>query len=281
MNITGFDLVGSQGTIFSAALSYASSGDKYLVKGVTGLDVDEIVPEFYASGAVSKKRFYDYKAKAVPISVKLGLNPDFVVDETFSDLRDHLYKAISADRSGELYFALRDGPSVVAQTPVRVSKFIPNLFTKNPEVEITLSRSESFFKSPISVLEPTANIGVKSSYMITDGYSTAPHGFVLDVRLFTAVPSQFVIKESATSEWAFTVNLTGFTTGDTLVISSEENNKYVLKRSGLGVETPVAHLVALGSVWPVLFPGRNTFVFNLTNVFGLEKLKYTPTYWGV
>ncbi len=77
----------------------------YNVKEIIGLDADEIVPRFYGGSGNSK--FYNLLLEKREIVIRVELNPKFGEFETFSDLRDKLYRLIASSRTGIIQISVQ------------------------------------------------------------------------------------------------------------------------------------------------------------------------------
>src|SRR5690349_10437174 len=84
----------------------------YNVKGITGLDADEIVPRSY--GGSGSFKFYNLSLLNREIVFKVGLNPRFSDHKSYSDLRDNLYRMISSSRTGKIQIQFKRGTDVIA-----------------------------------------------------------------------------------------------------------------------------------------------------------------------
>lgn len=248
----------------------------YNVKAIIGLDADDIFPAFYGSTAFSK--FYEFILREREIVVLIELNPSYAAGKTHSDLRDDLYRMISAYRSGIMKIRFKEGASTKAVLSGFVTKFEASHFGEVPEVQLTLTCSDPMLRAPNKIAVDPATL-VELSAEVRDDVSTAPHGFDFSVDVLSA-RSDFIIKDPNDS-WQFRlVPFGGFLAGDKINFSSIERNKYIeLSRSG--VITPLADVIMSGSIWPIMFPGLNVFSITLASAFSYTRLGYYPTYWGI
>jgi hypothetical protein len=186
-----------------------------------------------------------------------------------------LYKAISSYRTSLLDLGFFNGISEVAQISGFVTKFESALTSSTPEVQITINCPYPYFRSRTRV---TANMsGVTASApVITDNVSTAPHGFRMTLT-FTGTAFSWQWRK-ADSDWLFRISFF-FTAGDVFNFSSEEDNKYV-NVIRTGVTYNLASQIQLGSQWPVLFPGVNSWVSNVS-VTTYTSVDYYTTNWGI
>lgn len=276
MKITSLEIV-PEGSSQSAVLSFRDPGSEnpYNVKNITGLDADELVPKSY--GGAGSFRFYNLTLKSRDVVFKIGLNPSFRDGRSYSDLRDDLYKMISASRRGKIKILFKNLTDVKASLTGFVSKFNNPLFEKTQDVEITVKCDDPRLISPIptilSDLDP-------SHFILSDDESTAPHGFSFDANITDAIAS-LKITDPNDSTWAFEVIPSGgFLVGDKFHFSSEYNAKQLyLIRSSTTVY--LGDVLVPGSVWPIIFPGINEFIFNHPSAMDWDTIQYYPTYWGV
>lgn len=286
MRVTNIDLYSSSslGPFTNQVANFSfrdpASNNPYIVKAIAGLDADEIVSMFY--NGPNNAKYYNFGLEKRTIVVRMVLNPLFETNQSYSDLRDELYKAISSSRTGELQLRFNNGEVTTAVISGLVVKLEAGLFNKEPEVQLTLDCSNGMLKA----LEPIINTNeeelnaVSETLTITDDISTAPHGFGFTLE-FTDDVNSF---EMGNSDGAFTVTpgtigaVDGFLTGEILWFSSERNNRYIyVVRSSEAIH--LADKIAPGSIWPVLFPGTNEWYCPATVEW--KSVTHYPTYWGV
>lgn len=285
MRVTGFSLFSSlDEEPITFSVQDADPSAQYVVRQVLGLDANEIVPRYYGSGAVTKKKFYDVSLKAREIVMRIILKPRFQLDESFSDVRDVLYRLISRSRTGLITMHLQSGTTVVAQTEGSITKFEAIHFTQLPEVQITFRCPDGLFRAINPVVLTPSDLGVKSPVTIPDSISTAPHGFSTHIR-FTSATATLTLQDAATSpDWKFKlVPSGGFLVNDILYLDRNLTNRISLDRGG--VITYLADKIEPGSIMPVIFPGRNVIhaaELSAGNfLFDWIDFTYYPAYWGV
>ena len=283
MNITSVDMYDSKG-ILIAALSFRdpAARNPYLARAIIGLDADEIVSRFYAVSSQSKQKYYNLTLEQRDIVIRIQLNPQFST-QSYSELRDNLYKMIASSRTGLIELRFNNKTGSVAHVYGYIKKFEAGHFNEQPEVQITMECDDPILRG-VDRVEPITVPTRLSSATITDDLSTAPHGFIFDVTFDQPSPS-FIIEESATPEWAFTVTPgvigsgTGFLAFDHLFYSSESGNKYLYMVRG-GNTIQLVDKILHGSVWPILFPGDN-FFDSADEEFTWNHVSYFPAYWGI
>lgn len=260
----------------------ASASGRYLAKAITGLDADEIFRKFYSMGSGGSGNLFDMSLVKRDIVIRAALNPRFSESESYSSLRDDVYKLISASRTAQTILQLNGLNSANEVVPLgylsgHISKVESPFTSKESEVQITFSCDNPLIKS---IEKTDIDVGtllpLESSF--TDNISTAPHGLKLDLTFVTAMSTVF-INDSTTTFRISAVEFGGFKTTDTLRISSELGDKYLfLVRPG----SPNRHLIDKlepGSVWPMVFPGENTLI--RSNGTRIKTLSHVVTYWGV
>ncbi|MET0787177.1 MAG: hypothetical protein ABWY25_10765, partial [Paenisporosarcina sp.] len=139
MRITNITLYSNLVETVSFGLHLTDPAGKYIIREIAGIDAEEIIPKFYGFGLASTKpRFYDFSMKPRNVVIRVVLNPRFKIDETFSEVRDELYRNISADRTGLVTMHFNSGGTTVARLMGYVIKFEVSHFTQLPEAQITI-----------------------------------------------------------------------------------------------------------------------------------------------
>ena len=282
MRLTSVDMYSPD---FSEAITFnvrdANSDDRYMVRTILGLDADDIVAKFYGFTTNTKSRMYDMRLKAREIVVRIVLNPNFRVDESYSAVRDSLYRAISAARTGMVTLHFKSGGTIVARISGFITKFEVPYFVKLPEVQLTVRCDDPMFRAINPVIFAPADLKTTNPILVPDTLSTSPHGFTFQAT-FKATAASFTIQDVATQpEWTFTITPSGgFLSGDVLYFSSEFINKYCYMVRG-GVTTYLMDKLSPASVWPMLFPGQNSLHFVNIASINWNTLQYYAAYWGV
>jgi hypothetical protein len=254
---------------------------KYLVRQILGLDAEELIPKFYGTGIESGERFYDRSMRPRDIVMRVAINPNYSINESVSDIRDKIYRLISASRTGMLQLQFKDAGTFMAVINGMVTKMEVPYFTKLPELQITVNCPDPIFRSISPVSHDPADIETTNPIRVPDNASTAPHGLSFRVK-FTSAAADFIIQDKASSpDWLFRITPTGgFAVDDELVFSSEYGNKQVYIDTLSG---PVHLLdkISEDSIWPVVFPGDNDFYFIDLGDFDWMGFSYYSAYWGL
>lgn len=256
----------------------------YQCKSIAPLDADELTPQFYGTSGDSTKRYYRMTQKTRQPVALIGLNPRYGEedDNSYSELRDRLYRLIQSSRTGVVDIVFQADAVDVAVISGTVSKIEAGHFTSKPEVQITFNCPDPMLKSPdrfYLVGGPGQPPVFEDDITIIDEVSTAANGFRFEAE-FNAAYSSFVMSPPGGSpEWTFDVRpYGGFLDGDVLHFSSETTDKYLyIQRSGTTIH--LGDAIQTTSIWPILFPGTNAFHTN--HAVTWNKIDHYVTYWGV
>jgi hypothetical protein len=255
---------------------------QYIIKAMTGLDADELIPRFYGfSKDAAKKKFYEVKLKPRLLVMRIVMNPRYKIGETNSDIRDSVYKLISPNRSGELEILFHGGATTQAKLLGRLIKMEVPHFSNVPELQITIECKDPMFRGINQTALTAADLPTGTSVKIADGSSTAPHGFGMAVVIGATISSFTIADKNPDPEWEFKITpATSFLSGDVLYISTEFNNRYVyMDRSS--VITHLLDRIDPTSAWPLIFPGQNEFYFADAANFTWAGVLFNAAYWGV
>jgi hypothetical protein len=272
--------------MISLSLNRPDADAKYMVKTIIGLDADEIIPRFYGFGAVTSPKYYDLGLKSREIVMRVVLNPNYYIQESPSEIRDELYRAVSSNRTGTVTLLFNDGASAVATISGFVTKFEVPYFSRIPEVQITVTCEDPMFRAINPVILYSDDLATGTPIMVADSISTAPHGLEMKFTVSSTF-TNFLIRDNADSEWKFEVipgllsgATPGFISGDVVTLSSNhEDKRLVVTRSA--VDYHLGNKVTTDSIWPIIFPGANEFHLDNTDKFAWNHISFYPAYWGV
>jgi len=281
MRVTSVGLYTNDEEVASFALRAESAKSRYMVRQIIGMDSDDITPKFYGFGLVTNSKFYNFGMKPRTLVIRVILNPTFSLNEEYNDVRDELYKAISATRSGKVEIRFFSGGGSVAKLEGFITKLEAGYFNKTPEAQLTIRCDEPMFRAINPVRLETVELPTTNPVRIADSQSTAPHGFAAQVK-FTVASPDFIVQDRVTNpDWKLrVVPAGGFLVNDILYFSSD----YGLKTMYIIRGASTIHLIDKiqnGSIWPMLFPGATEFYFPGINTFTWQYLEYHAAYWGV
>lgn len=281
MRVTNVSLFSNDVEAVNFALTHQAPKSQYIARTMIGLDADEIVPKFYGFGLHSSPKYYNFGLKPREIVMRLVLNPRMILDESYSNIRDNLYRAISSSRTGAVELRFFSGATTVASIFGFIVKFEVPHFSKTPEVQITVRCEDPMFRAVNPVVLKEDEIPAISPIIVWDSISTAPHGFDFDI-LWTATSPIFTIQDVITNEeWKFEVIPNGgFLVGDILHFCSEYNAKELYIKRGANT-IHIIDKITPGSFWPVIFPGGNEFFIQEDYAFTWQEISFHAAYWGV
>lgn len=285
MRITSVELhPAGSGTVVALSFRDPNRSSSYNVRAITGLDADEITAKYYG-GSGSGSKFYNLALEGRQPVVRIQLNPNHAEDESYSSLRDDLYRMISSSRTGRISVHFKNGETVVAAISGFVSKLEATLFEKEPEVTMTINAEDPMLRALEPVVIDVEDLDPDNT-VITDALSTAQHGLKFALS-FVAAKASVNFSDPDDDTWSFEViPAGGFLIGDVLYFSSEQNDKYLYIQRGMD-QIQVADKITAGSVWPILFPGVNTLkVDGVVVTLGVRnmdwaEISHRPAYWGV
>lgn len=268
--------------VISMAFKEPSIEAPYTIKAIGGLDVDQIFTSYIGKGTGTNP-LYNMGIGKREVVVRFAITPRYSIGETVNSLRDDIYRAISANRTGAMTLQFKDDDLVVAFIKGFTTKIEAPQFTETPEIQLTLDCStDPVLRSEIRYF---ANVGsfANNLAIVNDTDSTAPHGMDLTF-LCNATASSFTITDESDTPWTFVVTPgtiganTGFLVGDSLHISSEDRyHKLYLVRGSATVH--LAQGLSINSIWPYMYPGQTTFRFS--NQFSCTDWSYRHAFWGI
>lgn len=247
----------------------------YNVKDIKGLDADEIIPQYIGSPGGSPS-YHLIQGKRI-IVLRMGLNPNFAVAQTFSDIRDDVYKMIASSRRGKVQIQFRDNNAVVAVISGYIGKFESERFAAQQEVQLTVFCDTTMLKGPDPIIVDVSELNSANTF-ISDDLSTAPHGLSFAVNINAVIPSLKLFNPD--DLWQFEIVPSGgFLVGDILSLSNEDEKSLFVVRQGGAIH--LSEIITAGSTWPIVYPGDNHFKFEQFTSVSWKAITYYPTYWGV
>jgi hypothetical protein len=251
---------------------------KFLLKAADGLGPPEIDvninPTLFAGGVYLGRR-----PQGREVVLRVGLKPGYATGPTAADLRTELYGLLTGGTTDLVTLQIvngnQAGAPILAYTDGYIKRIEINPFSKEPEVQITLSCLQPYLLHPVNISQNNATLS-KSAPSFTN-LGTASAGLYILVN-FTA----------ATSDWSITngrgekVRLLGwnFGIGDKLAIDTRDGLRNMTYFQTNGNVKNVVQYLTLDSQWFQLHTGVNTFTTSHQN-FNWENFMYRPRYWGV
>lgn len=116
--------------------------------------------------------------------------------------------------------------------------------------------------------------------VIHDSKSTAPHGFLFQATVKGDMDS-IALMDPEDSSWQFKITPPGgFKANDIIWFSSDHTIKGVWLQRAPNIFRSLVDSIEPGSVWPIMFPGTNEFIWD-SLYMAWDRVWYYPTYWGV
>lgn len=280
MKITSIELhPANSSAVFTFSFRDPARQNPYNIKNIVGLDAEAIIPRYYGTALNSDSPFYSQLLQKRDLVIRIELNPRFNLGETYPSLRDDLYKIISSSRTGLVEIWFKNGSVVVATISGLITKFEGSHFARVPEVQLTFQTVEPLLKAPTATNVTVAGLDPADT-LISDTVSTSPHGFAFEIALLNNLAT-ISIGDPNDASWTFDVTPSGgFLANDVVHFSSDFNNKFLYIVRGA---TPIyiADAIVPGSIWPLIFPGDNTFGFDSPTLIQWNAISYYRSYWGI
>jgi hypothetical protein len=257
----------------------ASATDPYIFKGADGLGPPEnenIIEHTKEMGGL----YLGTTTALRQLVLRVGLNPNMVVNQTAEQMRTVLYGLLTPGTGPRITVQLMNGALIAARTYGYVKRIEIVPFSKEPEVQITIDCTQSFFEANADVSVLT---GLSKSAPVIENLGTAPAGFRFELTFTSNVstnPKRFYMENPATGE--FLDIWYPFLTGNKLIVDTRPGSRgiTIVRQTGSPLEISGLSKMVSGSSWLMLQGGINTFGINPTN-FNWVSFVYRPQFWGV
>lgn len=253
-----------------------SSREPFQITSASGLgppELEVLLSETQAPGGI----FINRIAQGRQIVLRAGLNPDYKIGQTVSDLRYKLYGLLSPgtnpkNQSINTQLLLDNIPQVEVSGYVSRIEIVP--FNKEPEVQITISCLGPYLNSP----EYTSieDIPEDDSNWSINNIGLAPTGVNFEVR-FTKETSAFTIQIINSGIMRF---YSDFKVDDILVVNTSETNRFVGVKDTNGYKKYM-EVLAPDSDWLILHGGVHDIQTSDPSYFTWVRFGYRIRYWGI
>lgn len=255
------------------ALIGAQSADPFVLKTAEGLGPTEI--DVFIKGGV----YQGSKPQNREITLLVTLNPDYNTGQTSEELRELLYPLMSPMAGTALQIQLLKYNSVepMAWTEGYVKRMEPNLFSKDPEVQITISCTSAHFVGATVNID-TIPFGAGFNFPALPNVGSAQTGFFTSLT-FQQTAYLFTLEHYGTNGVQKVYVEGTFAANSSIVIDTNVGSK------GVWLDVPgqprknIMAQVHKDNKWILLNPGANRLVTNTIMV--MNWLYYTPKYKGV
>lgn len=214
------------------------------------------------------------------IVLTLGLNPNWE-DQSMASLRAILYQYFMPKLGVFMSFVSTHLPRVGILG--YVESFEPNMFSKDPEIQISLLCPQPNFVAADPVVV-TGTVGIAPVTATEIDYEgTVETGFLLVVSPSGGNPSytgNVAIRNVCRSNDLFQVTAT-IDADSQLHLSTVQGEKYVRAMDGEVFLSNLLPYTSVELVWMPLYPGTNDFSVASAETGQTWELTYTPQYGGI
>ena len=246
----------------------------YYTRSISGLEPPEnavsIVDQVIEGGI-----FQGQRPTQREIVMIVGFIPDYTVVDPIGTLRKSLYRMMTPRNSAPVTFRLTDATATNwVRTYGYVKRIEANIFSKDPEVQITFACTASFFEHG-SYTHPTPSVfsGISPITVTTEG--DAPTGFLATFQLTAAMASFHITNALFTKQIRF---IYAFLSGDQIQIDTRAGTRLAtVNRSS--VITNLLPYMQSDSVWLQL-EGITTQLALSTTSFTCNQMTFVSRHWG-
>lgn len=269
------------GTTFDLPITNPQPTDNWVCLDIQGLgptEKDLSVSKTRHQGGVYQNR----EGQLRELVFKIGINPDWAGGGDVQTLRELLYSLIGGDPDNTdltVILLKDDDEDFDVRTTGWIKKFEPTLFTKDPDVQLTIgSDQENFFGLlPDDVIVRIPTLSKSNPQFNIKG--SAPVGFECRLTLTANLSLWRIYANGGNSFLEFDY---AFLSGDIIEFGTKAGNRYAMVTRS-GVTKSLLPYLSPGSTWIYLAGAPNGFndMSVSTSSFNWNMLKYTPEYWGV
>jgi hypothetical protein len=248
--------------------------DPYQVAHIDGLgppELDVVLAETHTPGGV----FVDRRSQGRQIVARVGLNPDYKIGQTVSDLRYYLYGLLSpgvdpANQSIRVVFLSQNEAVVETVGYVKRIEIVP--FNKKPEVQITIDCLGPYLEKP----DVTRFIPPATSTWTIDNVGLAPTGVAFEIKFLTAVSTFSIAIQNGT----FMDFQSAFAVNDRLIVDTNQATRQVkLKREASFIR--FLEMLTAESKWLTLHGGTHVVQTSNPSQFEWISFEYRSRHWGI
>lgn len=248
--LTAVEVRTEQGQLLSLPLQDVVSG--YIIEEIEGLDPVKATLVSSSFANMDGEQYHSSRRETRNIVLKIGLEPDYVNDSV-QDLRRGLYGFFMPKSLVNLRFIMSDGLEVDIQG--RVESFETPLFTKEPEVDISvICFDPDFFDATPVVVSGNSTALTTESLIPYDG--TVDTGVLFTLNVNRSLSAFTVYHRDPSGTLRSLDFQAALVNGDIVKVSTVTGNKYARKTTG-GTESSALYAVSPQSYWMKFQPGDN------------------------
>lgn len=264
-----------QGALLSFPLDDVSDG--LIMEGIEGLDPVKATIVSSSFAGADGEQYHSARRESRNLKFTIGLEPDYV-DTSVADLRKRLYAFFMPKSEVTTRYVMDDG--LYVEIDGRVESFDSPLFTKEPQVDISLMCFDPDFIDP-NPIQLVNEMSVATSDNIHIDYDgTVETGVVFTVRPNRAV-NQFTIyhlpPDGSLRQLDFSIPLVA---GDVLQVSTITGAKGATLTRG-GTISSALYGISPQSNWIELQPGTNDLRLYAEGASFPYDIEYTTRYGGL
>lgn len=271
-----YSLKGADLTLISLLdlpLDSAIQTSPYKIKSIDGLgppDINVAIADQVDSGGT----FLGNNPTNREIVLVVGFAPNYGIGQTVGDLRSALYKVLFPRFSRHLTLSLQDqGRNTLVTVLGQVKKVEPDIFSKEPQVQITIACYGPFLRKWGTQLTQISLLPTNPLPITNPG--DAPSGVYMEI-VFNGFTDIFSLTNENDDKLEFDYN---FVHDDVLTIDTTPGRRKARMLRGT-VDTNMMPYMTAESDWLQLYFGVNELQPNV-QVFWMRKIILNSNYWGV
>lgn len=260
----------------------ADPAGPFVLKNADGLGPPDITlrrGKTVQEGSIRQGR----RAEDRQIIMRVGLQPDWDVGQTAEQVRANLYNLLTPRFGNPVKVQLMLNDVVVGVAQGDISRFEVVIFSKDPEVQITLDCDYPYLLAPaVQYQTPIKTVigGMTALDIVNDG--TAPAGFFLGIKFLAPVTGSLQLLEDAPFGLRMSLHNVSFAANDSVTFNTAAGTRGVHKVTPSGVSTTLLNNLDGASAWLQLYGGNNRLLINNTNFdWYFTGFSHTPAHWGV
>lgn len=273
--LTRIEVRTRQGTMLNLPLEDVDNG--LIVDEIEGLDPVKATLVSSSSAQADGEQYHSSKREKRNLKLKLALEPDYITTSVKS-LRQRLYTFLMPKTESTLRFHDSDGTYVDIQA--RVEDFKSPLFTKDPQVDISLIAFDPDFIDPNPVTKSGMSTPVVDAFTEIDYKGSVNAGILFKLSVNRDI-SSFVLVQQApdqtTRELEFVATLLA---NDVVTISTIPGAKGATLTRANNV-TSILNGVSPQSNWIALEQGINKFRVAIAGTGIPWEVQYVTRYGGL
>lgn len=247
-----------------------TTNDSFVLKAADGLgppEIDVFVAKTRDLGGYYKGRQTQYREPVL----RVGLNPNYKTNVMVHDLRSILYGLLTPNISDQIELVVVNETDELMYTECYIKKMEIVPFNVIPEVQITMSCLETYFKAlnPVYVEVP-----IGTSFQVTN-QGTAETGLYFSITITNDL-AWLTLTDSRGN--AIKINFR-FKANDILQVDTRPGSRAINVIRG-GISYNAIYALTVDSTWIKLYGGTNTFTFSSADYIWND-FYYVPHYWGV